>query len=99
MIYTLFANSDNESKLEENSFKVDGIVDSSDHNRYYLITFSDVNIIWDFSLYCECDLEHIHRYFGKNEWNKMFDAWVYFCFKIDGFEIFLTETKGLGIKK
>ena len=44
------------------------------------------------------DLEHIDRYFGKNEWNKMFDAWVYFCFKIDGFEIFLTETKGLGIK-
>ena len=34
--------------------------------------------------------------FGKNEWNKMMDAWVYFCFKIDGFEIFLTETKGLG---
>ena len=44
----------------------------------------------------EC--EHIHRYFGKNEWNKMFDAWVYFCFRIDDFEIFLTETKGLGIK-
>ena len=28
----------------------------------------------------------------------MFDAWVYFCFRIDGFEIFVTETKGLGIR-
>jgi hypothetical protein len=28
----------------------------------------------------------------------MMDAWVYFCFKIDGFEIFLTESKGLGTK-
>ena len=54
------------------------------------------NYIWDFSLYCGGELECIHKYFGKNEWNKMFDAWVYFCFRIDGFEIFLTETKGLG---
>jgi hypothetical protein len=54
------------------------------------------NYIWDFSVYCGNDLERIPRYFGKNEWNKMMDAWVYFCFKIDGFEIFLTETKGLG---
>ncbi len=67
-------------------------------SRPWYVFDDNYNYIWDFSLYCECDLEHIHRYFGKNEWNKMFDAWVYFCFRIDDFEIFLTETKGLGIK-
>ena len=54
--------------------------------------------IWDITLYYGSDAERINKYFAKNEWNKMMDAWVYFCFKIDGFEIFLTETKGLGMK-
>ena len=52
--------------------------------------------MWDISLYCGSDTERTNKYFANNEWNKMMDAWVYFCFKIDGFEIFLTKTKGLG---
>ena len=81
---------------DNNSFIFFFVFFNRSGSKPWYVFDENYNYIWDFSLYCGGELECIHKYFGKNEWNKMFDAWVYFCFRIDGFEIFLTETKGLG---
>ena len=41
-------------------------------------------------------LDYVHKFYANIEWTKMMDAWVFFCFGIEGFEIFDTVTMGLG---
>jgi len=53
---------------------------------------------WDFS-YADIseDYDHMMLYAGPDEFRKMFDAFAFFCFKCEGFEIVQTATMGLGI--
>ena len=52
---------------------------------------------WDFS-YGDISeaYDQMMMYAGPDEWRKMFDAFRFFCFKCDGFDIVQTATMGLG---
>lgn len=59
---------------------------------------TNYNYRWDYSLYGSPGevLDFIHKFYVNIEWTKMMDAWVFFCFRIEGFEVFDTLTMGLG---
>ena len=50
---------------------------------------------WDFSY---SDISEAYDQMMMDEWKKMFDAFRFFCFKCDAFDIVQTATMGLGNK-
>jgi len=53
---------------------------------------------WDFSFAdISEDYDRMMLYAGPDEFRKMFDAFTFFCFKCEGFEIVQTAAMGLGI--
>jgi hypothetical protein len=53
---------------------------------------------WDFVAdFCPDDYDDVFLVAGSEEWCKMMDAYVFFCFNIAGFQIVRTVEMGLGI--
>jgi len=55
------------------------------------------NVIWELvARFTPLNYRGAWLWYSADEWRKMFDAWVFFIFRIPGIEVFRTATMGLG---